>query len=319
MQAFKKAINDIKIVVIGDVMIDHYMKGIFERVSPEAPVPVVDIKSEYTTLGGAGNVLENLLALGVQAELLTIIGDDDIGDEFCSILKKQNISLDNIIKELGRQTTKKSRVMVSSHQMMRIDKETKAPVLESSEKALIEKLSLIIDQVDLILLSDYAKGVLSNNLLSKIFDLAKKYHKITLVDPKGKNYEKYRGVNIIKPNKKECIEASNIQIENREDLVRAIHKIKEITLCDTVIVTLSEDGMMIYDKDIHHIPTKATAVYDVTGAGDTVLATIGTGIAAGLSIEEACKLANHAAAIVITKVGSATVSMEEIMNHIKSN
>jgi rfaE bifunctional protein kinase chain/domain len=318
MLDFKKAIKDIKIVVIGDVMIDHYMKGIFERVSPEAPVPIVDVKSEYTTLGGAGNVLENLLALGVKAELLTIIGDDETGTEFCSLLEKQHISLQNIIKEKGRQTTKKSRVMVSSHQMMRIDKETKMPISASSEKALIEKLSLIIADVDLILLSDYAKGVLSNNLISEIVSLAKKHNKITLVDPKGKNYEKYRGVNIIKPNKKECIEASNIQIESNEDLIRAIHKIKDITQCDTVIVTLSEDGMMIYEKEIHHIPTKATAVYDVTGAGDTVLATIGTGIAAGLSIEDACVLANHAAAIVITKVGSATVSMEEIMNHIKS-
>jgi D-beta-D-heptose 7-phosphate kinase/D-beta-D-heptose 1-phosphate adenosyltransferase len=168
-------------------------------------------------------------------------------------------------------------------------------------------------------LSDYAKGVLSESLLKRIFEITNSNNVKTIVDPKGNNYEKYNGATIIKPNKKEAIEASGLIITNREELNIAACKLKEITNCETLIVTLSEEGMALFDDTIHYFPTKATEVFDVTGAGDTVLASIGLCLATGHNIEAACKFANHAAAIVINKVGSATVSVNEVLEHIKKN
>lgn len=300
-------------------MVDHYMKGKFERISPEAPVPIIDVISETLTLGGAANVIENLVSYEVQPFLFSVIGNDVAGTELIDLCKKHNVSTNGLIIEDNRVTTKKSRVIVSSHQMMRIDKETKVSISEKSQDRLFNLLSQKIEELDLILISDYAKGVLTPRLLSKIFDLARSKNKITIVDPKGKDFEKYRGASIIKPNKKEAIDACGIQISNKQDLERAAEKIKEITQCDTLVITLSEEGMVIFDKSIHYIPTKATEVFDVTGAGDTVLASLGVALSSGLSIEEACVFANHAAAIVIRKVGSATVKITEVLEHIKNN
>ena len=311
--------ENLKVVVIGDVMIDHYIKGKFERISPEAPVPIVDVISEHLTPGGAGNVIENLVAFGVKPLILTVIGNDAAGTELINLFNEIGISSGGIIVEDGRITSKKSRVIVSSHQMMRIDKETKSPISKESENAILNHLQSNIADTDIILLSDYAKGVLTPSLLKQVFELANNNNVKTIVDPKGHQYEKYIGATIIKPNKKEAYEASGIHINNREDITIAAHKIKELTNCKTLIVTLSEEGMAIFDNTTHYIPTKATEVFDVTGAGDTVLASIGLGLASGLNIEEACVFANHAAAIVISKVGSATVSIKDVLEHIKNN
>lgn len=312
-------LTNIKVIVIGDVMIDHYLKGKFERISPEAPVPIVDIISEHLTPGGAGNVIDNLVAFGLKPLILSVVGDDSSGSDLKDLLFEIGISTDGIVIEKNRITSKKSRVMVSSHQMMRIDKETKDPISYESEKALLIHLEANISDTDIILLSDYAKGVLTPTLLKRVFEMADQFNVKTIVDPKGNQYSKYNGATIIKPNKKEAIEASGISINSREDLTNAANKIKELTNCKTLIVTLSEEGMAIFDNTTHYIPTKATEVFDVTGAGDTVLASIGLGLASGLNIEEACIFANHAAAIVISKVGSSTVSIEEVLEHIKNN
>lgn len=311
--------NNLKIAVIGDVMVDHYMKGKFERISPEAPVPIVDIVSESLTLGGAANVIENLVSYEVQPFLFSVIGNDSAGEELMSLCSQHKVATDGIIIEENRITTKKSRVIVSSHQMMRIDKETKKNISIESENKLIELLEKKVDDLDVILISDYAKGVLTNSLLSRIFQLARSKNKITIVDPKGKDYAKYLGASIIKPNKKEAIEACGMPIGNKQELEKAAEKIKAITQCDTLVITLSEEGMAIFDKSVHYIPTKATEVFDVTGAGDTVLASLGLALSSGLNIEEACVFANHAAAIVISKVGSATVKISEVLDHINQN
>jgi D-beta-D-heptose 7-phosphate kinase/D-beta-D-heptose 1-phosphate adenosyltransferase len=167
--------------------------------------------------------------------------------------------------------------------------------------------------------SDYAKGVLTDELLAEIFKIANQHKVMSIVDPKGKNYAKYKGASIVKPNKKEAIEASGITINSRADLERAATYLKELTQCNALVVTLSEEGLAIFGDETIYLPTKATEVFDVTGAGDTVLATIGTGLAAGLSLKDSCILANHAAAIVIAKVGSATAKMNEVLDHIQQN
>jgi len=300
-------------------MIDHYMKGKFERISPEAPVPIVDVISELTTPGGAGNVIENLISYGVVPSILSVVGNDASGEELISIFKKVGIPTDGIFMEEDRLTSKKSRVMVASHQMIRIDKETKAPISVSSQQKIIHYLESVISKVDILLVSDYAKGVLTDELLAEIFKIANQHQVMSIVDPKGKNYAKYRGASIIKPNKKEAIEASGISINSRADLERAATYLKELTQCNALVVTLSEEGLAIFGDETIYLPTKATEVFDVTGAGDTVLATIGTGLAAGLSLKDSCILANHAAAIVIAKVGSATAKMNEVLEHIQQN
>jgi D-beta-D-heptose 7-phosphate kinase/D-beta-D-heptose 1-phosphate adenosyltransferase len=311
--------ENFKVIVIGDVMIDHYTEGKFERISPEAPVPVIDVLSEHFTPGGAGNVIENLVAFGVKPIILTVIGEDEAGSELKLLFNQIGVTSEGIIVEPNRITSKKSRVMVSSHQMMRIDRETKTSISKSSEDAIIKFLEVNIIDASIIILSDYAKGVLTDSLLKRVFEISNANNIKTIVDPKGNNYEKYNGATIIKPNKKEAIEASGIAISNREELNNAANKIKQLTNCKTLIVTLSEEGMAIFDDSIHYIPTKAKKVFDVTGAGDTVIASIGMGLALGLNIVEACIFANHAAAIVISKVGSATVSVNEVLEHIKNN
>jgi rfaE bifunctional protein kinase chain/domain len=316
---FKKPLEELNILVIGDVMIDHYMKGKFERISPEAPVPIVDVISEITTPGGAGNVIENLISYGVKPSILSVVGNDASGEELISIFKNVGIPTDGIFMEDGRLTSKKSRVMVASHQMIRIDKETKAPINSDSQQKIIAYLEKVINTIDILLISDYAKGVLTDDLLKRIFEIANTHKVRSIVDPKGKNYAKYKGASIIKPNKKEATEASGLTISTRLDLEQAASKLKELTQCDALVVTLSEEGLAIFGDETIYLPTKATEVFDVTGAGDTVLATIGTGLASGLSLKEACILANHAAAIVIAKVGSATAKMNEVLEHIKEN
>jgi rfaE bifunctional protein kinase chain/domain len=317
MIAFPRPIDKLKILVIGDVMIDHYVNGVFERISPEAPVPIVDVKSEYETLGGAGNVIENLIALGVKADLLSVVGDDAVGKDLIQLLNQHQINSNALIVESGRNTTKKSRIIASKHQLLRIDKESKHSISSSSEDLMIDFLKNHIQEYDIILVSDYGKGVLSNSFLARLFEVTRKAGKRTIVDPKGTNYEKYRGATIIKPNRKEASIATGIQIQDEQSLKDALAKLMSITHCETVIVTLSEEGMAVYDGTFNKIPTKANEVYDVTGAGDTVLACLGLTMAAGYNSLEACNLANHAAAIVVSRVGSATTNLHEIEQHMK--
>jgi D-beta-D-heptose 7-phosphate kinase/D-beta-D-heptose 1-phosphate adenosyltransferase len=248
-----------------------------------------------------------------------VVGNDASGEELISIFKKVGIPTDGIFMEEDRLTSKKSRVMVGSHQMIRIDKETKASISASSQQKIINYLESVISKIDILLISDYAKGVLTDDLLAEIFKIANQHNVMSIVDPKGKNYAKYKGASIVKPNKKEAIEASGITINSRADLERAATYLKELTQCNALVVTLSEEGLAIFGDETIYLPTKATEVFDVTGAGDTVLATIGTGLAAGLSLKDSCILANHAAAIVIAKVGSATAKMNEVLEHIQQN
>ncbi len=304
------------ILVVGDLMCDHYLFGKVERISPEAPVQVVEIEKEETLLGGAGNVINNLLALGANVEVASVVGDDECGAWLKNRLSKKGIKLDHIITQNGRHTSKKTRVISSNQQIVRFDKESKDNISRQSEEDIFNRINDI--EIDIILLSDYAKGVLTPNLTKKLINFAKEKNIPIFVDPKGSDYSKYSGATLITPNKKEAQIATGIDITNDNELIKAGNALKERFDLKNVIITLSEEGMAIFDKDFEKIPTVAKEVYDVTGAGDTVLATLGYGVATGLSLSEAARLANLAAGVVVGKVGSATATLSEIEEYKRS-
>jgi len=259
------------ILVVGDLMIDHYLWGKATRISPEAPVQVVDIEKETTVLGGAGNVVNNLVSLGSNVTVMSVIGDDEIADELTSMLEKIDVQ-HYLICDEKRKTTKKSRIIASAQQIVRYDHESKDDISQESEAMLNLKILEIIDQFDIVLVSDYGKGVITNSLISKIIFNALGSNIKVLVDPKGDNYTKYIGAYLLTPNKKEAIEATNINIKDKDSLKEALKKLQNISSLEVPMITLSEDGIAILDKNDNVIikPTVAREVYDVTGAGDTV-------------------------------------------------
>jgi rfaE bifunctional protein kinase chain/domain len=306
------------ILLIGDLMVDHYIWGAASRLSPEAPVPVVSISHESTTLGGAGNVLKNLVSLGANVHVAGVIGNDTMGGKLMDLLVIEGAGSQSIIKDPARATTVKSRVLVGSHQMLRLDKEVVNKLSESIEKSLYNKVVRFFETADIVIFSDYNKGLFSPELTQRLMKAAKRAGKKVLVDPKGADYKKYKGASVIKPNRKELAEASKMDYINTIDhLKHAAGVIFEQTGADNLVVTLSEQGMVILDEYSHvELPVKATEVFDVTGAGDTVLATMAYFLALDMALEDACTLANHAAAIVIKHLGSATTTIDEICSHL---
>jgi D-beta-D-heptose 7-phosphate kinase/D-beta-D-heptose 1-phosphate adenosyltransferase len=319
VRSIQSAQKQPSILVIGDLMIDHYIWGNATRLSPEAPVPIVSVKSESTTLGGAGNVVQNLVGLGANVTVAGVIGNDITGNQLIEILENEGVKTNTIIKDNSRPTTIKTRVLAGRHQLVRIDRETTEPISKTLEDELADKLTAIIDQADVIILSDYNKGLFAPALTQRLIKIANDHQKKVIIDPKGLNYEKYNGAYLIKPNRKELAEAAKVEsIKNIEELQQAAKTIFAQTKTAYLIVTLSEEGMAIVTEQTSKLlPVKATEVFDVTGAGDTVIAAIAYFIAAGFTVEEACELANHAAAIVIRHVGSATTTVDEIIKDME--
>jgi len=302
----------LSIAVVGDLMIDHYIWGSCQRISPEAPVQVVSVSKESTVLGGAGNVLTNLLSLGAEVSIFSVVGEDETAKEMELLLHESALKNVTLIHEEGRRTTKKSRIIASSQQVIRYDDETIKDIDSFSEEALLRAFKKGVEEYDVVLLSDYGKGVLTKALTKEIIRLVKEMDKPILIDPKGTDYTKYRGATLLTPNKKEAVVATNISIENKKDLQEALQKLKDDLDLTYSIITLSEEGIGLLDQSMSIIPTVAREVFDVTGAGDTVLASLAVAIASGLNIVEACEFSNKAAAVVVAKVGSATVTLNEI-------
>ncbi|WP_295669047.1 D-glycero-beta-D-manno-heptose-7-phosphate kinase [uncultured Mucilaginibacter sp.] len=307
------------VLVIGDLMVDHYIWGSATRLSPEAPVPVVNVKKESTTLGGAGNVVQNLVALGAKVSVAGVIGNDAAGRQLIDIMASEGVKTNTIVEDNSRTTTIKTRILVGSHQLVRVDREVTEAISAELEDKLIDGIIANIDSADIVLLSDYNKGLLAQGLTQRIISIANEHQKKVVIDPKGLNYEKYKGAYIIKPNRKELAEAAKTEkISNLTDLENAAKTIFLQTGTDYLIVTLSEEGMaIITEQSSKLMPVKATEVFDVTGAGDTVIAVIAYFTALGLSVEEACELANHAAANVVRHVGSATTTIDEIIKDME--
>ena len=314
----KKLYKKPTILVIGDLMIDHYLWGSCDRISPEAPVQIVDVKKESLVLGGAGNVINNLRAMNSNVDVISVIGKDDVANELKTLLNQIEVSSEMLIVENSRKTSKKSRLIASQQQVLRYDMESVEDILQNSEKEIIEKLSINIKKYDSIILSDYGKGVLTTNLTKTIIKIANENKVKVLVDPKGKDYSKYRGAYTLTPNKKEAIEATNIEIKDNSSLELAIKQIKESCDLEVALITLGENGIALFDYDLKIQPTVAKEVYDVTGAGDTVIASIAFALANNLNIQEAVNFANLAAGVVVSKLGSATVTLDEIYEYESS-
>lgn len=308
------------ILVIGDLMLDHYIFGSATRLSPEAPVPVVNVQRERKIVGGAANVASNLVDLGASVTLAGVLGDDAFGAEIIDILKEKKISTSLILKDESRSTTVKTRVIAGTHQIVRIDTEDIHDIPEALSAKFLAGLDDAIDKTDIVILSDYNKGLLTPNLSLAIIARCDALGKRIIVDPKGLDYSKYKGAYLIKPNRKELAEAAKTtSVHNQSDLEQAAKVIFECTSARYLIVTLSEGGIAIITPEASKIlPVVATEVYDVTGAGDTVMATLAYCLSLGFDIEDACRYANFSASIVIRQIGSATTSIEEIINAIKN-
>ncbi|MFW0696872.1 D-glycero-beta-D-manno-heptose-7-phosphate kinase [Aliarcobacter butzleri] len=306
------------ILVIGDLMIDHYLWGSCDRISPEAPVQVVNVKKESSVLGGAGNVINNLFTLGATVDVISVIGDDNVANELKSLLEKIKISTSNLIVENNRKTSKKSRLIASQQQVLRYDMESIDDINEESHKKIISNLEKNIKKYSSIILSDYGKGVLTTKLTQDIINIANKNSVKVLVDPKGKDYSKYKGSYTLTPNKKEAQEATNIDIKDENSLINALKDLKEKCDLEVSLITLSEQGIAIFDENLTIKPTVAREVYDVTGAGDTVIASIAFALGNDLNINEAVSFANLAAGVVVGKLGSATTTLDEIYEYESS-
>ena len=310
-----------KLLVIGDLMIDHYLWGSCERISPEAPVQVINVDNESTVLGGSGNVINNLKALGAQVDVISVIGGCETSDELKILLNDINVNSKYLITQKDRITSKKSRIIASQQQVVRYDRESTDEINTKSQTTILNTFKKIITNYDAVLLSDYGKGVLTSDLTQSLIAIANDNNKKVLVDPKGLDYSKYKGAYLLTPNKKEASEATNINIKDDKSLTQAITQLKTKCDLDISLITLSEQGVAIYDDhddELRIHPTVAREVFDVTGAGDTVLASLGFALSCGLDIDNSVEFANLAAGVVVGKIGSATATLNEIIEYESS-
>lgn len=319
MESLLKRFKEISLLVIGDVMMDRFIWGKVSRISPEAPVPVVLFEREEFLLGGAANVVNNIRSLGGKGTICGVVGDDEMGMKILQKMNDIGIETSGILIEKGRQTTVKTRIVAHQQQVVRIDRETTKSPDNSILKELLEFLNKNIDGYDGIILSDYGKGLLTRDLIRKIIRKAKEKKRFIIVDPKVKNFFFYRGVTVLTPNTNEASEASGIPIVDEHSLKEAGRKLLKRLACDSLVITRGEEGMAIFEsnKEPFLVPTKAKEVFDVTGAGDTVVGTIGLALAAGADVKTAVELANYAAGVVVGKVGTATLTQKELMEAIR--
>lgn len=300
-------------------MIDHYVWGTVHRISPEAPVPVVNVTRETMLLGAAANVVNNIHALGGQVSVCGVIGGDEAGRTLAGLLRSQGIGTDGLIVEQGRPTTIKTRVIAHNQQVVRFDRESKNSIDRRSHEEIYERVKTGIEEgLDAIVLSDYSKGVVTRAVVRDIVRLAKKHGVIVSVDPKVNHFGMYSGVTILTPNTKEASIGARIEIEDDASLLRAGAAILKKLKCDAVLITRGEHGMSLFERGgrITHIPTVAREVFDVTGAGDTVISALSLAMAAGAPLAEAARIANFAAGIVVAVVGTATVGPAELKRNI---
>jgi D-beta-D-heptose 7-phosphate kinase/D-beta-D-heptose 1-phosphate adenosyltransferase len=301
-----------KVLVIGDVMIDHYINGKCHRISPEAPVPVVNFISEEFKLGGAANLANNIASLNENVSILSIVGKDKSAKKIHELLEQFRIN-DIIIDSIERETTIKTRIMVDGHQIVRVDRENPDLLAEKDELNLLNKVSEQIANHEIILLSDYNKGTLTVNITKKIIELCTYQNKKVFIDPKSNDFNKYVDCTLIKPNLKEAELATGIKIIDNKTLEMACREITKITKCQILLITMSEKGVCLFEKnEMTILPAHAKEVVDVTGAGDTFLATFCKEILLGNSILSACEYANMASAIAVSKLGSSVVTEKDI-------
>ncbi|MDR3111759.1 MAG: D-glycero-beta-D-manno-heptose-7-phosphate kinase [Elusimicrobiota bacterium] len=302
------------VLVIGDVMIDKFIWGKVSRISPEAPVPVVEVAKETEVLGGAANVASNITSLGAKSFIISAIGNDYNGKLLTNLFAEKKINTNFLVYENKRPTITKTRVIAASQQLIRVDREIKGHFSHLTENEIIKNITDILPKTNAVIISDYGKGAVSPNILKKIISLAEKCKIPVTVDPKIEYFKKYRKVTTITPNTKEAIEGMNAKnIKTDDALAKLGRKILKTLRSKSVLITRSEKGMMLIENDkITNIPTRAKEVYDVTGAGDTVISAMTLALSAKADLVSAAEIANFAAGIVVAKLGTATTSTEEL-------
>lgn len=307
-----------RIAVIGDMMLDSYFWGVVKRISPEAPVPVVEIDDEFFRFGGAANVALNIASLGGIPLPVGIIGNDNDGKIFRQLVSDNGIDSEGILIDETRPTTAKSRVIAAHQHIVRIDKESKEYLTEESENKILDFLRRKIDSIDAIILQDYNKGVLTEKIIRESIRLAKEYGKIVTVDPKFLNFLEYKNVTLFKPNRKETEDALGIRINSEEEIEKAGRNLLEKLNSEYVLLTLGEKGIALFQKDkkTFTLPTEARKAADVSGAGDTVISTITMALCAGAGIEEAAYLANYAGGLVCEVTGIVPIEIDNLFDTI---
>jgi len=318
VESFFEKASAVRALVIGDLMLDEYLWGKTDRISPEAPVQVVEVASEDLRLGGAGNVVNNLVALGCRVSVCSVIGADENGALLRRAFAEQGVGLEGLFDDPQRRTSKKTRVIAANQQIVRIDRETRSAIAPDFEEQLLGYLSACCGNFDVIVVSDYLKGVLTPEVLAAVCRLGRSLGIPVVVDPKGKDYGKYRGATLLTPNRKEAEIASGIAISDLESLEKAAEGLLGELGLDALLITRSEAGMSLFPAagSSVHIPTVAREVFDVTGAGDTVISVLSLGLACGLSMPDAAWVANVAAGIAVGKLGTSTVSPQEIVAEV---
>ena len=305
----KKRLKGTKVLVVGDLMLDRYWFGSANRISPEAPVPVVAVSREEARIGGAGNVAANIASLGVDTSLMSIVGRDSASEELVHVLKEKNIK-DNLIRDSLTSTTVKTRVLAQQQQLIRLDFERQPS--EESVLVLAESFKNEVNKYDAVIFSDYGKGVL--RVIEALIDVSLNAGKLIFVDPKGNNFSKYKNASFLTPNRKE-LEAVTGSWGSEDELDAKANELRNDLGLQGLLVTRSEEGMTLYsDSGKTHFPTLAKEVFDVSGAGDTVIAVFGALVAGGFPLEEAGSLANKAAGVVVGKVGTAAVTFDELFS-----
>ena len=314
-------LNKARVLCVGDIMLDRFVYGSVNRTSPEAPVPIIRIENEKKMLGGAGNVARNIISLGAKTILISVVGDDLVGRELTKMVGAETFIEPCLLVEAGRSSTQKTRFVSGNHQLLRADIETVTPVSKQISENLIGMVQDLLSESDIVVISDYEKGVISPNICKKIISCARKDGKTIIVDPKGADFSLYKNCDIITPNRNELALATGNQVESSEEIVVAASKLmKELNISKT-LVTRSAEGISLigHNGEKIHFPAQAREVYDVSGAGDTVVATLAASLGSGLTLNDSAALANTAAGVVVSKPGTAVVEAPELFHALRAN
>ena len=315
-----QALKGKKVMIVGDLMLDHYMMGDVERISPEAPVPVVRVERESSLLGGAGNVARNIVSLGGKALLVSAVGTDEDGARLDKLCRDAGIKT-KLIRDPARPTTKKTRIIAANQQVVRVDQELAVPLQRDETRGLIDYLRGVIADYPVVVLSDYGKGFICEEFMKRFMALVNECspRPLVLVDPKTVNYDLYQCVDLLTPNTKEAGEGAGLPVRSQDTVIRAGRALFDRLHCKNLLITMGGDGMALFEGEdsVRHIPTFARKVFDVTGAGDTVIATVALGLSAGQDMLSACTLANYAAGVVVGQIGAATASPDDMAEAVE--
>ena len=312
-------LRDKRVLIVGDVMLDQYLFGDAERISPEAPVPVIRLEHECAYLGGAGNVARNVASLGGRASLVGLAGEDDAGQALLDLVRQEAITA-YIHLCPGRVTTLKTRVLARNQQMLRLDREDPSLLKPDEERLLLERLASLAEEHDALILSDYGKGLVSPSFMASLHALLSSLPRapLMLVDPRPHNMRLYQGAFLLTPNLKESAEAVHLSTRSQDEILATGRAVMDRSGARHLLITLGPQGMALFVStgEVWRIPTSAQAVFDVSGAGDTVIGAVALGLAAGMPLLPACMLANFAAGVVVAKVGTATATPDELVNAV---